>query len=178
MLLCGFPTDIICKMDFRTAYSDSDLSFQRLAREVLPVPVFMAIFLATLASVPWSYADDGDESDTEATLKHDMEEPDSIFARLKKPDTVSLCKWGENRENRARRTVATNRRHQTAESLAKQRQQRLRHSAHGPGNSRSPSHFFGPWPWPCDESHLPRSAHGPVISVFLLPKAFLGSVSL
>ena len=54
MLLCGFPTDIICKMDFRTAYSDSDLSFQRLAREVLPVPVFMAIFLATLASVPWS----------------------------------------------------------------------------------------------------------------------------
>ena len=61
MLLCGFPIDIICKMDFRTAYSDSDLSFQRLACEVLPVPVFMAIFLATLASVPWSYADDGDD---------------------------------------------------------------------------------------------------------------------
>ena len=36
-------------------------------------------------------ADDGDDmSDTEATLL------DSI-ARLKKPDTVSLCKWVKNR---------------------------------------------------------------------------------
>ena len=57
----------------------------------------MAIFLATLASVPWSYTDDGDESDTEATLKHGMEEPDNIFVRLKKHDTVSLCKWVKNR---------------------------------------------------------------------------------
>ena len=88
----------------------------------------MAIFLATLASVPWSDqarngeiadaddaansfdADDGDDmSDTEATLKHDMEEPDSIFARLKKPDTVSLCKWGKNRSvlEPSQPTVAT-----------------------------------------------------------------------
>ena len=110
MLLCGFPTDIIGKMEF------GNRSLQDLARQVLPVPVFMAIFLATLASVPWSDqarngeiadadgvanrfdADDGDDmSDTEATLKHDMEEPGSIFARLKKPDAVSLCKWGKNR---------------------------------------------------------------------------------
>ena len=108
MLLCGLPTDIIGKIDFGTEPCP-DNSLRGLAREVLPVPVFMAIFLATLASVPWSYADDGDESDTEATLKHDMEEPDSIFARLKKPDTVSLCKWGKNRSvlEPSQPTVAT-----------------------------------------------------------------------
>ena len=50
-----------------------------------------------------------DMSDTEATLKHDMEEPDSIFARLKKPDTVSLCKWGKKRNvpEPSQPTVAT-----------------------------------------------------------------------
>ena len=52
MLLCGLPTNIIGKMDFGTA--DPDQSLRMLAREVLPVPVFMAIFLATVASVPWS----------------------------------------------------------------------------------------------------------------------------
>ena len=90
MLLCGFPTDIIGKMDF------GNRSLQDLARQVLPVPVFMAIFLATLASVPWSdqarngeiadaddaansfNADGGDAGDTEATLKHDMDELDSM----------------------------------------------------------------------------------------------------
>ena len=108
MLLCGFPADIIGKMDFGPE-PNPDHSLQKLAREVLPVPVFMAIYLATLASVPWSYADDGDESDIEATLKHDMEEPDSIFARLKKPDTVSLCKRGKNRSvlEPSQPTVAT-----------------------------------------------------------------------
>ena len=105
MLLCGFPAEIIGKMDFgKEPFPEGSL--QHFAAHMLPVPVFMAIFLATLASVPWSYADDGDESDTEATLKHDMEEPD---ARLKKPDTVSLCKWGKNRSvlEPSQPTVAT-----------------------------------------------------------------------
>ena len=82
MLLCGFPADVIGKMDRGKDPPFPDKSLQILAAHMLPVPVFMAIFLATLASVPWSYADDGDESDTEATLKHGMEEPDNIFARL------------------------------------------------------------------------------------------------
>ena len=70
MLLCGFATDIIGKMDFgKEPYPDQLL--QSFAGNMFPVPVFMAIFLATLASVPWSCADDGNESDTEATLKHD-----------------------------------------------------------------------------------------------------------
>ena len=91
MLLCGFPTDIIGKMDL------GNFSLHVLARDVMPVPVFMAIFLATLASLPWSdqarngeiadaddaansfNADDGDGmSDTEATLKHDMDALDSM----------------------------------------------------------------------------------------------------
>ena len=112
MLLCGFPTDIIGKIGF----VDRSLpSLQDLAHEMLPVPGFMALFLATLASVTWAHhvrngeiadaddaansfnADDGDGmSDTEATLKHDMDALDSI-ARMKKPGTVSLCKWGKKR---------------------------------------------------------------------------------
>ena len=73
MLLCGFPTDIIGKIDFGTEPCP-DNSLRGLAREVLPVPVFMAIFLATLASVPWSdQASKGEIADTEATLKHDMD---------------------------------------------------------------------------------------------------------
>ena len=54
MLLCGFPAGIIGKMDRGKDPPFPDKSLQDLAREVLPVPVFMAIFLATLASVPWS----------------------------------------------------------------------------------------------------------------------------
>ena len=121
------PTDIIGKMDLGKA-PYADLLLQGVASNMFPVPVFMALFLATVASVPWSDqarngeiadaddaansfdADDGDDmSDTEATLKHDMEEPDSIFARLKKPDTVSLCKWGKNRSvlEPSQPTVAT-----------------------------------------------------------------------
>ena len=95
MLLCGFPAEIIGKMDFgKEPFPEGSL--QHFAAHMLPVPVFMAIFLATLASVPWSYqarngeiadaddaansfnADDGDTSDTEATLQHDMDELDSM----------------------------------------------------------------------------------------------------
>ena len=96
MLLCGFPTDIIGKMDRGKEPPFPDKSLQILAAHMLPVPVFMAIFLATLASVPWSYqarngeiadaddaansfnADGGDAGDTEATLKHGMDELDSM----------------------------------------------------------------------------------------------------
>ena len=84
MLLCGFPADIIGKMDRGKEPPFPDLLLQNLAAHMLPVPGFMAIFLTTLASVPWSDqvrngeiadaddaansfdADDGDESDTEA----------------------------------------------------------------------------------------------------------------
>ena len=96
MLLCGFPTDIIGKMDRGKEPPFPDKSLQILAAHMLPVPVFMAIFLATLASVPWSHqvrngeiadaddaansfnADGGDAGDTEATLKHGMDELDSM----------------------------------------------------------------------------------------------------
>ena len=54
MLLCGFPTYIIGKMDLGKEPC-SDTSLQHFAAHMLPVPVFMAIFLATLASVPWSH---------------------------------------------------------------------------------------------------------------------------
>ena len=39
----------------------SNTMLQHIAGNMCPVPAFMAIFLATLASVPWSYADDGDD---------------------------------------------------------------------------------------------------------------------
>ena len=57
-LLCGFPTDIIGKMDFGKAKSYPQQGLQNLAGNMVPVPVFMALFLATLASVPWKA--DGD----------------------------------------------------------------------------------------------------------------------
>ena len=53
MLLCGFPTDIIGKMDLGKA-PYADLLLQGVASNMFPVPVFMALFLATVASVPWS----------------------------------------------------------------------------------------------------------------------------
>ena len=53
MLLCGFPTEIIGKMDLGKA-PYADLLLQGVASNMFPVPVFMALFLATVASVPWS----------------------------------------------------------------------------------------------------------------------------
>ena len=96
MLLCGFPADILGKMDRGKKPPFPDMLWQNLAAHMFPVPVFMAIFLATLASVPWTYqarngeiadaddaansfnADGGDAGDTEATLKHGMDELDSM----------------------------------------------------------------------------------------------------
>ena len=74
MLLGGFPTDIIGKMDFGNEPYPQNHLLQSIAGNMFPVPTFMAISLATLASVPWSdQASKGEIADTEATLKHDMD---------------------------------------------------------------------------------------------------------
>ena len=89
MLLCGLPTDIIGKMDFGTEpYPDQSL--QRLAREVLPVPVFMAIFLATLASVPWRADADATADAADDAAGADAElDADAMTATDENPESAA-----------------------------------------------------------------------------------------
>ena len=87
MLVCGFPANILGKMNRGKKPPFPDMLWQNLAAHMFPVPVFMAIFLATLASVPW----------TTPTTKHGMDEQGSIYARLKELDIV----YGKNRKRTA-----------------------------------------------------------------------------
>ena len=71
--MCGFPTDIIDKMDFGNGKSYPQSALQHLAGSMVPVPVFMALFLATLASVPWRADADADAADDAAGADADLD---------------------------------------------------------------------------------------------------------